>query len=191
MLGVDLQEVIVNYDDKHTLIDLVGIKTVPILVKDNGTVMFESSDIMAYFMSLTESEEANNSSGITINWQRQGFPLLQTIGYPRWYKLKHIGEFSNEESRQLWVNKKQTEQLNFERLLEQTPLIVPQVNALIKDAEINLQLNDNQSSIPLLEQAIYFSILRGLCSEKSITWPINLITWLESQSDVLGIPLLR
>jgi len=54
-LGVAFEEVIVRYDDDATLINLVGKRAVPLLVKNDGQVMAESNDIIDYYFSLAGS----------------------------------------------------------------------------------------------------------------------------------------
>ena len=47
-----LQETVVLEDDSKTMIDLVGKRRVPILVKDDGLPMLESMDMIAYIDDL-------------------------------------------------------------------------------------------------------------------------------------------
>src|SRR3984885_15640883 len=47
-----LQETVVLEDDSETMIRLVGKRRVPILVKDDGTPMLESMDMVAHIESL-------------------------------------------------------------------------------------------------------------------------------------------
>ena len=49
-----LQEMIVLEDDSETMIELVGRRVVPILVKDDGQPMLESMDIVRHVDSLGE-----------------------------------------------------------------------------------------------------------------------------------------
>jgi len=46
---VHLQETVVLDDDSDTMIDLVGKRVIPILVKDDGTSMLESLDMVASY----------------------------------------------------------------------------------------------------------------------------------------------
>ena len=47
-----LQETVVLDDDSETMINLVGKRAVPILVKDDGRPMLESMDMVAHIESL-------------------------------------------------------------------------------------------------------------------------------------------
>ena len=55
-LELNIELVSVDYDDAQTLIDLIGKKMVPVLQKDDGSIMAESLDIIAYFMNLKSSD---------------------------------------------------------------------------------------------------------------------------------------
>ncbi|REG79554.1 glutaredoxin 2 [Marinomonas pollencensis] len=188
-LGIRLEEIIVDYSDNTSINQIIGKKIVPLLIKENGEPMTESNDIIQYLMSLQATTYTAPLAG-TADWQSRAFPLLQAIGYPRWAELD-LGEFQSPASKALWKDKKQTPELNFERLIEHTDEIVSQVNLLVIDAEKALQLSAGESALVLTDQAIYFSILRGFYSEASVTWPPHLDAWLHQQSARLSIPLLR
>lgn len=190
MLDIALQEIIVDYHDKETPTQLVGKKVVPILIKDDGTPMLESSDIIDYFISLKHSYVASAPIETTLQWQKKAFPLLQRIGYPRWLSLK-LAEFSKEESHLAWVANKQTSELNFERLLEQTEEIAKDVETLANEAEKLLNFNGTDPKASLVDQAIYYSILSGVSCEPTINWPEKLLHWLNVQSESLTLPLIK
>lgn len=189
-LGITLEEVIVDYHDEKTPTGLIGKKMVPILIKDDGSIMAESDDIAAYFLSIAQSNEPRQPRQATQDWQQRAFPTLIRIGYPRWPELD-LPEFATAASRQAWIAKKQTPELNFAELLESTPTTVQHVEALLTVTEAKLNIHDHQAEIPLVDQAIYFSLLRGYSCEASIRWPEKLYRWLETQSHETHLPLLR
>jgi glutaredoxin 2 len=47
-----LQETVVLEDDSSTMIDLVGKRVIPILVKDDGAPMLESMDMVAHMEAI-------------------------------------------------------------------------------------------------------------------------------------------
>ena len=188
-LKLNVEYQVVDYADAQTLIDLIGQKMVPVLEKDDGTVMAESMDIIADFIAQAGIDVVAVSSEETLAFQRETFPLIQKIGYPRWAKL-NLKEFATEESVAAWHAKKETEELNFVRLLENTEQIVADVNAQLVQAETLIQPNAGKSPLPLVDQAIYFSLLRGFFAEPTVTWPQELTLWLETNSNELGASLL-
>ncbi|PMN93811.1 glutaredoxin, GrxB family [Vibrio sp. 10N.222.55.F9] len=189
-LGLNIELVSVDYDDAQTLIDLIGKKMVPVLQKDDGSIMAESLDIIAYFMDLKSNDEQRVPSEQVTVFQTRAFPLTQQIGRPRWWNLD-LAEYCSAGAKEAWRASKETEGFNFEELLEKTPQFVQLINPLLKDAELLLDLENGESSLPLVDQAVYFSMLRGFCVEPSITWPPALERWLEKKSETLKLSLLR
>lgn len=188
--NLQFEEVVVEYHDSDTPMQLVGKRSLPFLVKDDNTAMAESLDIMAYFASLANSQESLLPSQDILDWQSAAFPLLQGIGYPRWPKL-NLGEFNSAASKQMWLERKQTEDLNFAQLLTQTEQIASAVSEHLVKAEGLLALSDNQSPLPLIDQAIIFSFLLGFYCEPQINWPPAVEKWLLAKSESLNIPLLN
>ncbi|OQQ02080.1 glutaredoxin, GrxB family [Vibrio splendidus] len=189
-LGLNIELVSVDYDDAQTLIDLIGKKMVPVLQKEDGSIMAESLDIIAYFMDLKSSDEQRVPSEQVTAFQTRAFPLTQQIGRPRWWNLD-LAEYRSAGAKEAWRASKETEGFNFEELIEKTPQFVQLINPLLKDAELLLDLENGESSLPLVDQAVYFSMLRGFCVEPSISWPPALERWLEKKSETLKLSLLR
>ncbi|MEG3223714.1 glutaredoxin 2 [Vibrio gigantis] len=189
-LGLNIELVSVDYDDAQTLIDLIGKKMVPVLQKDDGSIMAESLDIIAYFLDLKSSDEQRVPSEQVTVFQARAFPLTQQIGRPRWWNLD-LAEYRSPGAKEAWRASKETEGFNFQELLEKTPQFVQLINPLLKDAELLLDLENGESSLPLIDQAVYFSMLRGFYAEATIEWPNDLNRWMENKSKVLDISLLR
>ncbi|HAH03068.1 MAG TPA: glutaredoxin 2, partial [Vibrio sp.] len=163
-LGLNIELVSVDYDDAQTLIDLIGKKMVPVLQKNDGSIMAESLDIIVYFMDSKSSDEQREPSEQAALFQSRAFPLTQQIGRPRWWNLD-LAEYRSAGAKEAWRASKETEGFNFEELLEKTPQYVQLINPLLKDAELLLDLENGESSLPLVDQALYFSMLRGFCVE--------------------------
>ncbi|MEI8665835.1 glutaredoxin 2 [Pseudoalteromonas sp. B28] len=189
-LNIKLEEVIIDYDDIETPTNLIGKKMVPILEKDDDSIMAESNDIIRYFLQQKNVDELMEPSKNSLQWQSSAFLPLQQIGYPRW-PLLSLSEFKTESSRVAWENKKQTIDLNFVQLLASTSDIVSQVNAFLIGSEKLLNIEDGKSHISLFDSAIYFSILRGLYCEPTITWPQQLNVWMNNEALDSGVPLLK
>lgn len=189
-LGLTVELVSVDYHDAETLIDLIGKKMVPVLEKDDGSIMAESLDIISYFMDLANSDEPREPANPVTQFQTRAFPLTQRIGRPRWWKLD-LPEYRTEESKAAWRESKETDEFNFDKLIEQTPQFVQLINPLLKDAELLLNFEKGESTLPLIDQAVYFSMLRGFYVESSIEWPPTLDRWMERKSKELGVGLLE
>lgn len=189
-LQIPLEEVVVSYDDAATLEQLVGKKMVPVLVKDDGSVMAESLDIIEYFIQSSGESHRHQPSETALAIQSQIFPLLQRIGYPRWTQLP-LAEFATEASRNAWQKRKETPELNFADLLVQTPDIVASVDGLLAEIESQLTASGGIAQQSLVDSALYFSLLRGFCCEPTIDWPKSILEWLESLVQQWDLILLR
>lgn len=189
MLNIQLDVINIAYDDDKTTTDLIGTKQVPLLIKDNGEAMAESLDIIAYFLELATSSETSQPSQQALDWQKIAFLPLQKVGYPRWSNMD-LPEFATQSAQLAWRAKKETEALNFDALLQDTPNIAKEVEALIERAKSVLNL-DSYQHVTLVDEAILFSILRGFFSATEIQWDNAVKDWMESVSNKTQVPLLK
>ncbi|MDO6544585.1 glutaredoxin 2 [Photobacterium sanguinicancri] len=189
MLNLPLDVVTIAYDDDKTTTDIVGSKQVPVLVKDDGTAIAESLDIIDHFLSIADSIQTNIPSEAILEWQRRAFLPLQKIGYPRWSSMD-LAEFTTASSQRAWRSKKETEALNFDALLTETPTIAKEVETLIREAGVLLKLG-SISPIAIVDEAIIFSILRGFFSAAEINWEPSVKEWMELVSKEANVRLLK
>ena len=161
----------------------------PLLIKDDGEALAESLDIIQYFIELAQSSETIEISTSVFDWQKAAFLPLQKIGYPRWSNMA-LPEFETVSARQAWRAKKESDELNFDVLLEDTPNIVNDVESLIEETKTILQLETSQP-VHLIDGSIMFSILRGFFSATEIKWEQTVKDWMESVSVKTHVPLLK
>ncbi|MCC4820443.1 glutaredoxin, partial [Vibrio lentus] len=83
-------------------------------------------------------------------FQSRAFPLTQQIGRPRWWNLD-LAEYRSAGAKEAWRASKETEGFNFDELLEKTPQFVQLIDPLLKDAELLLDLENGESSLPLID----------------------------------------
>lgn len=189
MLNLATDIVVIDYDDDQTITDIIGRKQVPVLVTGDGEVIVESLDIISHLLNLADSIETSVPSAIVVEWQHAAFLPLQKIGYPRWSSMG-LQEFNTDAAKKAWRDKKETDVLNFDSLLTETPVIAKQVETLICSACNVLNLNSDKS-VKLVDQAIVFSILRGFFSAPEINWEPSVKKWMESVSTTTIIKLLK
>jgi glutaredoxin 2 len=87
-----LQETVVLEDDTETMIELVGKRVVPILVKDDGESMLESMDMVAYIDSRGEHILAGPERSEIDTWATKVLAKLSPLTWPR-YPLLGLPEF--------------------------------------------------------------------------------------------------
>jgi len=189
MLNLAVDVVTIDYDDEKTTTDIIGSKQVPVFVKGDGEAIVESLDIINHFLNLADSVETNIPSEAVLEWQRSAFLPLQKVGYPRWSSMD-LKEFTTDSSKKAWRSKKETEALNFDALLADTPVIAEEVEALIRKAGDVLNLGSDKRR-KLVDEAIVFSILRGFFSAPEINWDLSVKEWMESVSKKTNVKLLK
>ncbi|ENM5793765.1 glutaredoxin 2 [Vibrio mimicus] len=189
MLNIPLDVIILDYDDDKTTNEIISSKQVPLLIKESGEAMAESLDIIQFLLESVNSSETAQPAQTTLDWQRSAFLPLQKIGYPRWFKLD-LPEFKTTSAQRAWQAKKETAELNFETLLNNTPQIALQVQACIEAAKPLLKLRSYRH-VSLIDEAILFSILRGFFSAPEIQWDSEVKDWMESVSQKTQVRLLQ
>ncbi|WP_419240493.1 GrxB family glutaredoxin [Photobacterium leiognathi] len=189
MLNITLAVIYLTYDNEKTTYDLIGAKQVPLLIKDDGDVLAENLDIIHYFIELAKYNDTVEISKAVFDWQKAAFCSLQKIGYPRWSHMD-LPEFETYSARKAWQAKNESDELNFDKLVQDTPNIASDVESLIKQARTLLLLEASQP-VRLIDAAIIFSILRSFFSAPEIQWDQTVKDWMESASVNTHVSLLK
>src|ERR1700730_11171668 len=79
-----LQETVVLEDDSDTMIRLVGKRRVPILVKDDGTAMLESMDMVAHIEALGAPVLTGPQRGEVAAWADAVVDKTAPLTWPRY-----------------------------------------------------------------------------------------------------------
>ncbi|NOI51428.1 hypothetical protein [Vibrio coralliilyticus] len=105
-------------------------------------------------------------------------------------RVRYVAGMLNIQLDVTWRVKKETDALNFDALLQDTPKIAKEVEVLIERAKSVLDLEACQRAT-LVDEAIVFSILRGFFSAAAIQWDPTVKHWMESVSHKAQVPLLK
>jgi glutaredoxin 2 len=87
-----LQETAVLDDDSETMVGLVGKRVIPILVKNDGTPMLESMDMVAHIDGLGESVLIGSQRSELAAWASSTADKTAPLTWPR-YPLLGLPEF--------------------------------------------------------------------------------------------------
>ena len=189
MLNLAVDVITIDYDDSRTTAEIIGRKQVPLLVKGDGEAIADSLDIINHFFKLADLVETSVPSESVLDWQGCAFLPLQKVGYPRWSTMD-LQEFTTDSSKKAWRSNKETEALNFDALLADTPVIAEEVERAIRKAAELLNL-DSDKCMKLVDAAIIFSLLRGFFSAAEINWDLSVKEWMESVSKKTNVKLLK
>jgi glutaredoxin 2 len=189
--GRHLQESVVLDDDSQTMIDLVGRRVIPILVKDDGELMLESMDMADYIDAegdpiLTgpeRDEVATCAKGI--------LAVSPYLTMPR-YPLLNLPEFATIAAHDYYMVRKLKVYEDFVRLRARTRELIdelmPHLETLDKLIESSTAINgalsrDDIRVLPLLRSA---AVVEGL------RYPKRVRAYFETMMDLTGYaPLPR
>jgi glutaredoxin 2 len=162
-----LQETVVLEDDSATMINLVGKRTIPILVKSDGEPMLESMDMVAHI----ESQDAPVLTGLQRDeiaaWASAAADKTAPLTWPR-YPLLGLPEFATIAAHDHYVVRKQKRIGDLVALRARTRELI---DALMPDLEkldamiespkaVNGELSlDDIRVLPLLRSA---AVVKGL-----------------------------
>lgn len=181
--------IVLANDDEATPIGLVGKKVVPILVKNDGTAMPESLDIVRYV--------DDNFGEKVLNWQvrPQIEDWVKTVGgyynhllSPRFVQMG-LPEFVSQSAVDYFTKKKTEFIGDFQQNLDET------VNFLIRlhqDLENLVPLIKSSSALNgalSLEDILVFPMLRNLSCVRDVQFPPEITVYLEKMSAQSGVTL--
>lgn len=184
-----VSEILAN-DDEATPNKLIGKKMLPILVKDDGTAMGESLDIVKYVNDQAQqplSEEVRLEVKDALDKIGEYSPYLVI---PRTTRINYE-EFAEQSARD-YYNKKKSEMIgDFDDLIARTEqYLKPLHTELAALDKLILSTDAANGKAPSMEDILLFPILRGLTTVKGIDFPDNTHAYLESISKQTDIPLM-
>lgn len=176
-------------DDEETPIGLVGQKMVPILIKEDGTAMPESLDIVKYI-------DERYGNAVIVNYENSRVEIAQWLqdsrnytyhlAMPRWVKME-LPEFATESAKQYFQEKK--ERLNIGPFTE----AIANTDKYKKLAEDSLQklaaLLDSKNQFYDLGDQVHvddfhvFATLRSLTCVKGLQWPPALKEYVDQMAE--------
>lgn len=181
--------IVLANDDEATPISLVGKKVVPILVKNDGTAMLESLDIVRYV--------DDNFGEKVLHWQARPEieDWVKTVGSyynhllsPRFVQMG-LPEFETQSAVDYFTKKKTEFIGDFQQNLDET------VNYLIRlhqDLENLVPLIKSSSALNgdlSLEDILVFPMLRNLSCVRDVQFPAEIRAYLENMSAQTGVAL--
>ena len=163
-----LQETVVLEDDSETLIRLVGKRVVPILVKDDGTPMLESMDMVAHIDGTGEPILVGPQRSELAAWASATADKTAPLTWPR-YPLLDLPEFGTIAAHDHFVVRKQKRlgdlvalRARTRELIEALMPNLEQLDGMIESPNaVNGKLSlDDIRVLPLLRSAAVVSGLR-------------------------------
>lgn len=127
--GIEAERVVLPADDEQTVTQLIGKHQIPVLVRDDGTPMADSMDIVQYLDALDGQPIIREPDTPALReWLEPFVPNLQYLGYPRWTQIG-LEEFASPSAYEHFRNKKTETIGDFDEALASTEAKAREVNA--------------------------------------------------------------
>jgi glutaredoxin 2 len=180
-----LQETVVLDDDSDTLIDLVGRRVIPILVKDDGQPMLESMDMVAYVDGLGASVLTGPQRGEVGAWADKVVAKTAPLTMPR-YPLLGLPEFGTIAALDHYTFRKRKAFGDFIELRANTrrhiKALMPDLEELDRLIESPVAVNGRLS----LDDIRVLPLLRAAAIVKGLRFPHKVRDYFESMMNCVG-----
>ncbi|OUF39375.1 GrxB family glutaredoxin [Enterobacter cloacae] len=169
-------------DDEETPMRLIGKKMLPVLVTESHDAIGESLDIVKYVDETCATPVLTVSDDPAIEiWMEEVTNVIFPLAIPRWAS-SDFEEFRQDAARQYFVQKKEAVFGPFPRLLEQTEMMITEINAKLEILDDLLVRQEKMTGYFSLTDIRLFPLLRSLSIVKGICWPPRVHEWLKEMA---------
>jgi len=180
-----LQETVLLEDDSATMINLVGKRVVPILVKDDGQPMLESMDMVAYIDGLGTPILVGPQRSELAAWATATADKSAPLTWPR-YPLLGLPEFSTIAAHDHYVIRKRKRLGDFVELRAMTreyiDALIPNLETLDRLIESPTAVNGKLS----LDDIRVLPLLRSAAVVKGLSFPKKVRDYFETMMSRIG-----
>jgi glutaredoxin 2 len=180
-----LQETVVLEDDSKTMIDLVGKRRVPILVKDDGLPMLESMDMVAYIDDLGAPILVGPQRSELAEWASATADKTAPLTWPR-YPLLGLPEFGTIAAHDHYVVRKRERLGDLVELRAKTrefiDALMPDLEWLDRLIETSTAVNGRLS----LDDIRVLPLLRSAAVVKGLHFPHKVRDYFETMMSRIG-----
>jgi glutaredoxin 2 len=184
-----LQETVVLDDDSDTMIELVGKRVIPILVKDCGQPMLESMDMVTYVDGIGERILTGPERSEVGAWADKVVSKTGPLTMPR-YPLLGLPEFGTIAALDHYNLRKRKAFGDFVELRANTRHhineLMPDLEELDRLIESPLAINGNLS----LDDIRVLPLIRSVAIVKGLRFPHKVREYFEAMMSRIGYQLL-
>ncbi|PIT06731.1 glutaredoxin, GrxB family [Snodgrassella alvi] len=186
---VPVENIYLLNDDEDTPNKLIGKKMVPILVKDDGSAMGESLDIVHYIDQLTGGAPLNTIIRPEIEgWIKITDTYRNFLTLPRCISIK-LPEFATQSAIDYFISKKTTIFGDFQQHLRNSQIYIDRLNADLIALSPLILSDRGVNGTFSMEDILLFPLLRNLTMVKGVEWTAPVIDYMNSISRITQIPL--
>ncbi len=180
-----LQETVVLEDDSGTMVNLVGKRVIPIMVRDDGVPMLESMDMVAHIESIGDPILTGPQRPDIAAWADSVVPKSVPLTMPR-YPLLGLPEFGTVAARDHYIVRKREKLGDFVELRaktrEQIDALLPDLEQLDRLIESPMAVNGKLS----LDDIRVLPLLRSAAVVKGLRFPIKVRDYFETMMNRIG-----
>jgi glutaredoxin 2 len=180
-----LQESVVLEDDSETMIRLVGKRRVPILVRDDGTSMLESMDMVAHIESLGTPVLTGPERPDISTWADGFADKAAPLTWPR-YPLLGLPEFATIAARDHFIVRKRNRLGDLVELRAKTRELI---DALMPDLEELDRMIEDPKAVNgalSLDDIRVLPLLRSAAVVKGLRFPEKVRSYFETTMSHIG-----
>jgi glutaredoxin 2 len=186
---VPVENIYLLNDDEDTPNKLIGKKMIPILVKDDGSAMGESLDIVHYIDQLTGGAPLNTIIRPEIEgWIKITDTYRNFLTLPRCISIK-LPEFATQSAIDYFISKKTTIFGDFQQHLRNSQIYIDRLNADLIALSPLILSDRGVNGTFSMEDILLFPLLRNLTMVKGVEWTAPVIDYMNSISRITQIPL--
>ncbi|PIT28493.1 glutaredoxin, GrxB family [Snodgrassella alvi] len=186
---VPVENIYLLNDDEDTPNKLIGKKMVPILVKDDGSAMGESLDIVYYIDQLTGGAPLNTIIRPEIEgWIKITDTYRNFLTLPRCISIK-LPEFATQSAIDYFISKKTAIFGDFQQHLRNSQIYIDRLNADLIALSPLILSDRGVNGTFSMEDILLFPLLRNLTMVKGVEWTAPVLDYINSISRITQIPL--
>lgn len=188
--GLPVELSVLLDDDIRTPTELVGRKLLPVLVKEDGTAMGESMDIVHYVEQLPDTKRCltGKRRREVDAWCKGIESAVYRLSMPRWGEMP-VHEFSTPSAKAYYMRGKEAWLGPFSALLDKTPVLLGEVNAALATLSALFESEEAVNGALSEDDFNVFALLHQLSVVKGVKYPAKVDAYRCRMAKRCGIPL--
>ncbi|AUI66111.1 MULTISPECIES: glutaredoxin 2 [Glaesserella] len=186
---LDVELITLLNDDEATPVGLVGKKVVPILIKEDGTAMPESLDIVKYIDGHYGEKMLSDDIRPEIDaWIKTVSGYYNRLLLPRFVQLD-LGEYQTQSAIDYFITKKTESIGDFAENLARSAEYIAKLEQDLTALESLIVSPDAVNGKLSLEDIILFPMLRNLTCVKGLNFPTKVKAYVEKMAELSRVNL--
>ncbi len=177
-----LQETVVLDDDSEAMIELVGKRVIPILVRNDGKPMLESMDMVHYVDSLGDRVLTGSERPEVSTWAERVVTKLSPLTWPR-YPLLGLPEFATVAALEHYNLRKRKAIGEFTELLANTRQHIKSLMPDLEELDRMIESPAAVNGVLSLDDVRVLPLLRSAAVVKGLRFPKKVRDYFETMMD--------